>query len=467
MPPKSPLIAGLCALLLTSACSGATGVPQNVGSVVPAAVVDRVPAPIPVGKYIKHVVIVVQENRSFDNFFAGYKGADYATSGGTLEGQTRRLQQITFQSHDFPHGWASALKEYDEGKMDGFDWDSDPVYKYYAYSFVDHRDVKPYWDMAHQWVLADHMFPTEFGPSFTGHLDLIAGTASLSSTTSEVDIPSSQPWGCEGHQSGNTTWIINSLRTISHDVTQPPCFNQFNTMATTLDDAHVTWRYYAPTVTNALGGGPLWSIFSAIQNVCGPVTVGSETECEGSQWKRNVISPQTTVLTDIQSGKLASVSWVIPDWHDSDHPSTQSSTGPSWVAAIVNAVGKSKYWNSTAIVVVWDDWGGWYDNVPPPRMDYRGLGLRVPCLIISPYALQNHVSHTVYEFGSILKFVEEAFDLPALGPTSAGYTDTRARSLADSFDFSQKPRPFTPIAAPYPLSHFLNERPSFRVPDDE
>jgi phospholipase C len=126
----------------------------------------------------------------------------------------------------------------------------------------------------------------------------------------------------------------------------------------------------------------------------------------------------------------------------------------------VNSIGESSAWKSTAIVVLWDDWGGWYDNAKPPQLDFRGLGIRVPCLIISPYAKRGFVSHTQYEYGSVLKFIEEAFGLPALGPTSDGYTDTRAASISDSFDFNQAPRAFTPIPTKYPLSHFLTEPPS-------
>jgi hypothetical protein len=171
-------------------------------------------------------------------------------------------------------------------------------------------------------------------------------------------------------------------------------------------------------------------------------------------------------------GALADVSWVVPDWQDSDHTGSGYDSGPSWVASIVNAIGHSAYWKSTAIVVLWDDWGGWHDNAAPPQLDFRGLGIRVPCIIISPYARiaagkkAGYVSHTQYEFGSVL-LVEDIFHLPAIGPPSLGFTDTRAASLIDSFDFSQKPRAFFPIPARYSLTRFLNERPSFVPPDHD
>ena len=145
--------------------------------------------------------------------------------------------------------------------------------------------------------------------------------------------------------------------------------------------------------------------------------------------------------------------------------------GPSWVTSVVNAIGESSYWESTAIFVLWDDWGGWYDDAAPPQRDFRGLGIRVPCIIISPYARRGsgagggYVAHTQYEYGSILKFVEETFGLPPIGPPSRGFTDTRAASMLDDFDFTQPPRSFSPIGARYSESTFLHERPSYVPPE--
>ena len=154
---------------------------------------------------------------------------------------------------------------------------------------------------------------------------------------------------------------------------------------------------------------------------------------------------------------------------DSDHPGGHHDTGPSWVASIVNAIGESSYWNTTAIVVVWDDWGGFYDHVPPPFFDtWGGLGFRVPMLLASPYARETapshpgYVSHTTYEFGSILKFVEQNWNLGTLGAT-----DERAASLIDCFDFTQAPRTFTHIPAKYSRSYFLRQPYSYKPVDTE
>jgi phospholipase C len=282
-------------------------------------------------------------------------------------------------------------------------------------------------------------------------LDLIAGTADLRPDVSEVDYPTAQPWGCDAPH-GTATFTLSARTRRSDAGGPPPCFTQFRTMADTLDAAHVTWKYYAPAVDGGDIGGALWTEFGAIENVR-----------YGPDWNSN-FPPPTAVLADAKAGSLPNVAWVIPDFLDSDHAA--SDTGPSWVAAVVNAIGKGPQWKSTAIVVLWDDWGGWYDDLPPPKKDFRGLGIRVPAIVISPYSKRG-VSHTQYEFGSILKFVEQSFGLPALGPHSAGYTDGRATSLIDAFDFAQAPIRFVTIPAKYPPSHFLQRAPSLRAPDDD
>ena len=159
-----------------------------------------------------------------------------------------------------------------------------------------------------------------------------------------------------------------------------------------------------------------------------------------------------------------SFTWITPVCTDSDHVNCPGGYGPSWVAALVNAVGKSKFWNSTAIFVQWDDWGGLYDHVPPPYAGRDGLGFRVPLLVISPYAKHNYVSHVQYETASVLRFAEDLFGLGQLAAA-----DKRAASpAADCFDFNQKPRPFVRIKAPLPAKFFMNQsRSEYFAPDYE
>jgi phospholipase C len=456
---RRALLASLICLIAAACSAGGAG-SQNPVPAPPSGLPPPAPPPRLVREYIKHVVIVVQENRSFDNLFHGFKGADYADYGYTHDGVLLKLRPTSLAGPDVSHEWRDAVNDWDGGRMDGFDQNplgpSRPAGAY-AYQYVDPRYVKPYWTMAKQYVLADHMFPSMLGGSFTAHLDLIAGTTNLDTGLAEVDAPLAQPWGCDA-PSGTKTSILYSSRQEIWGGGPFPCFKQFRTIADLLDAAKISWAYYAPAVAGKDVAGRIWSEFDSIPGVR-----------MGSDWARDVISPPTRVLSDAAAGKLRSVSWVIPDAADSDHAGEGSDTGPSWVVSVVNAIGQSRYWNSTAIVVLWDDWGGWYDNVPPPQMDFRGLGIRVPCIIISPYAKKGYVSHTQYEFGSILKFVEEAFDLPTLGSLGygSGYTDARAYSLSDSFDFKQKATPFKPISAPYARPYFLYKRPSLRPPDDQ
>lgn len=405
---------------------------------------------------IDHIIIVVQENRSFDNIFAGYPGANTATSGHTHDGSIVPLRPISFTASDTvadSYTLKNGIADWDNGRMDGFDLPTNqfgaPVGRF-PYAFLQRSQVKPYWQMADQYVLADHMFPTEWGGSYEAHLDLIGGSTLLNSGEVVADGPLGYPWGCDAAAGTRTpTWSSKGVYGTSGPF---PCFDDSNslfgtdTIASVLDSANISWKYYAPALSSS--GGALWTAFDSIRSVR-----------YGTDWK-NIVSPETTILTD--AGKsLAEVSWVMPDFANSDHSGSQSSTGPSWVASVVNAVGKSKFWNSSVIIVLWDDWGAWYDNVPPPQMDFAGLGVRVPCIIISPYARRHYVDHTQYEFGSVLKFVEQNFRLPSLGAT-----DARARSLVDALDFTQPPRRFVPFSAQYAAIHFLRERPSHKPPDD-
>jgi len=414
------------------------------------------PLKSPIGKYIQHVVVIVQENRSLENFFAGYPGADAPTYGYATGKQGRfkiELRGITFDGPDLRHDWYSSIEDWNNGQMDGFDQFGKPSRHngpHPAYEYVEPKYIVPYWTMAQQYVLADHMFPTEFGGSFTAHLTLIAGTDDLNPTRAEVNFPTQVPDDCDSPP-GTVSYVVDTRRIVSQTA-QFPCFTQFSTIAKSLDAAGISWQIYATKVLDA----GLWEPFEAIKSVR-----------YGSDWPNDIVAPQTKILTNPEHGKLASVTWVTPSLEDSDHPHAHSDTGPSWVASVVNAIGKSRYWKSTAIIVLWDDWGGWYDNEPPPQLDFRGLGIRVPCLIISPYAKHGYVSHTQYEYASILKFIEQAFRLSPLGSAADGYTDERAASIANSFDFKQPPRAFTPIPSKYPAPHFISEPPSNEPVDSE
>jgi phospholipase C len=409
---------------------------------------------------IKHVVVVIQENRSFDNLFAKFPGADGATQGRLHTGQLFTLVKGPLVGKELNHMYAGFLTEYDGGKMDGFDeigygssGQGVPAGTY-PYRYVDPFQIKPYWAMAKEYALADHMFQTQGSGSFTAHQDLIAGGTAINKWESIIDTPSQGPWGCDAptpgpNNPGTNTSLINVKRRYLFNRGPFPCLT-YRTLKDLLDPKGLSWKYYVPPLLAKNSSGFLWNAFDAIYNVR-----------YGSDWK-NVVSPETTIFNDISANQLPAVSWVIPSGPNSDH-AAGTDHGPAWVAAVVNAVGKSPAWKSTVIIVVWDDWGGYYDHVAPRQLDYQGLGFRVPMIVVSPYAKSvGYISHTQYEFGSIVRFVEDTWGLGRLGTT-----DVRATSIGDMFDFSQPPRPFVRIKAPLPPSYFEREPPSSDPVDDE
>jgi phospholipase C len=222
-----------------------------------------------------------------------------------------------------------------------------------------------------------------------------------------------------------------------------PCF-EHATLTDLLDSKNINWRYYTPSA------GSIWTGPNAIRHLR-----------MGPDWN-DVILQNTQIFADIDQGQLAAVSWVIPTGQASDHPKSNDGSGPSWVAAIVNAIGKSPYWANTAIFITWDDWGGWYDHVSPPTINSYEYGFRVPLIVVSPYAKRGYVSHLTHDFGSILRFVEEIFSLPSLG-----YADARADDLSDCFDFTQVPPAFHSILVEYEASHFLHDKRPPIDPDDD
>ncbi|MGA2537430.1 MAG: alkaline phosphatase family protein [Terracidiphilus sp.] len=393
------------------------------------------------GSPIQHVVVIMQENRTFDNLFNGFPGADSAQSGSNM-GQVVPLTPVPLATpYDLDHTHIAWWNAWDNGKMDGFGVAQvAPNPPLYAYSYVPKSELQPYWTLASQYTLGDRMFQSNTGPSFVAHQYMIAGQSGDSDEN-----PSEGLWGCDAPP-GSTVALIGPDGTDLPGVF--PCFD-YKTMADLLDAEGITWRYYAPA-TN-VDPGPAWSAYEAIHHIY-----------FGSDWSKNVISPQTQVLTDIAHGHLATVTWIVPDYAHSDHAGSYGSNeGPSWVASIVNAIGASSFWNSTAIFISWDDWGGWYDHVPPQEIDNMGPGFRVPLIVVSPYAKRGYVSHQVYETASLLTYMEKNYGLPNLGTR-----DANANDLSDCFDYSQTPAKYAPIPTSVTVDRLLHEKNS-GPPDDD
>jgi phospholipase C len=407
---------------------------------------------------IQHVVVIVQENRSFNNLFYGYPGARTSKYGYDSKGNKIELQPIDLDTAwDVDHNSAAFFDGCNGAgsvpgtmcRMNGFDTETwtcghsgqppcpfqDP-----PYSYVKRSEVEPYFEMAKQYVLADEMFSSNFDGSFVSHQYLIAGQSN-----SAVDYPQTL-WGCPGGPS-DTVETINSARQIGNPI--PACWD-VRTLGDELDDAGLSWAYYASSLKD--DDGAIWSAYQAIEHIY-----------NGPDWSNDVISPQTQFFADVSGGNLRTVSWITPTCENSDHAGCDKTTGPSWVASLVNAIGQSNYWDSTAIFILWDDWGGWYDPVAPKTLDYDGLGIRVPLLIVSAYAKAHHVSHVHLEHGSILRFIEDQFGLGRLAAS-----DRRATSPQhDAFDFGKPPRAFVTIPSDYGIPYFKHQPLDKRLPDSE
>jgi len=440
----------------------------------------------PLGR-IQHVVVIFQENRTPDNLFHDptliANGADIASSGLDSSGDTITLQPTPLGiDYDLSHANSAFVAMYDGGKMDGANNVTitcfsqtppcpppNPQYYYVDNSSATNYEIQPYFDMAEQYTFGDRMFQTNEGPSFPAHQFIISGT-SAPTATSNLFV-SENPVGGAGCAAapGSTVTLIDPFGNEASNAPIYPCF-EHATLMDELDAAGLSWRYYAPSA------GSIWTAPNAIQHLCGPnAPPPNATSCESSDWLNNVIIYTTQnpapILTDISNNQLAAVSWVIPAVQNSDHAGeTDRTGGPSWVASIVNAVGNSAYWSNTAIIVTWDDWGGWFDHVAPSQVINNGTnwgsgylyGFRVPLIVISPYAKAAYISHVTHDFGSILNFIEQNFRLSSLG-----YADAHADALSDCFNWGQTPLTFTTISADHDAAYFLNDKTPPVGPDDD
>lgn len=367
---------------------------------------------------IQHIVILVKENRSFDNYFGTFPGADGTRTGKTSDGQTVPLLHTPDHTLiDINHAGDAAKVAVNGGKMNGFDklqgaiQDGQDI----ALSQLSESDIPNYWAYARTFTLDDHFFSTINGPSFPNHLVTIAGTSN--NTDDNPILNTYHSWGCDAGQYTKVDAV--NPQTGQHYFVKP-CFD-INTLPDELQKAGVSWKYYAP---GQYQSGYIWSSLNSIKHIR-----------ESSLWQTNV--PDTTqFLKDVKAGTLPQVSWLVMNEGVSEHSPHSACAGENWTVTQLNALMKSPLWSSTAVFLTWDDFGGFYDHVAPPRHDYISYGPRVPTLVISPYARAHSVDHAAYDFGSIVRYVEDKFNLPRM----AEY-DTAATSIAGSLDTTQQPIP--------------------------
>jgi phospholipase C len=408
---------------------------------------------------IQHIVVVIQENRTVDNLFNGLAGADTASSGRNSRGQTINLRPVPLTApYDILHTHSAYQTEYRDGRMDGFDRvatkceklrQNCPPPRLRAYGYVPHDEIGPYLTLAARYTFADEMFESNEGPSFPAHQYLVSGTSAI--TNASPLRASENPRAPNRRQTGGCDAPPGTIGALigpngEENTYAFPCFDRV-ALPDLVDGHGLTWHYYQER-----SGSGLWNGLDAIEHIWN----------DRAEYKANVVAPSSQFLRDVRGGYLANVTWITPSANASDHAGSTDGSGPSWVASIVGAVGSQSYWNSTVIVVVWDDWGGWYDHVAPKRRNSYELGMRVPMLVISPYAKRGYVSHVHYEFGSILKFIEETFNLGSMKTT-----DAQANDLRDCFNFGAPPRPYEPLQAKYSPQYFLSQPPANASPDDD
>jgi phospholipase C len=445
------------------ACTGATdspagrdAAPKTDAARVPA--VDSGPAlPVPTqlelarGR-IKHVVIIMQENRSFDHYFGTFPGADGIPAGACV------YDPLSFKCvepyHDAAdinsgsgHTYADALGDIAGGKMDGFliraempanlGCARDDVLcmnagarKLDVMGYHDEREIPNYWRYAREFTLQDHLFQTTVSWSLPEHLYMVSGWSAR--CTSEdagscvTDLSTSIPNGKPG---------------------QPPVHRPWADITYLLDRKHVSWRYYlsegtAPDCEQGEAMCPPMPLTVPVYSHWNPLQYFASAN------KANIVKLEE-FYKDANAGHLPAVAWIVPTQSVSEHPPAAVSAGQAYVTGIINALMQSPDWPTTAIFLAWDDWGGFYDHVAPPKVDANGYGLRVPGIVISPYAKRGYVDKQVLSFDAYLKLTEDLFLGGArLDPKTDGKPDPRPTvreavpelgNLLNDFDFAQTP----------------------------
>ena len=454
-----------------------------------------------------HVIVIVQENRTPDNLFQGLCAPPFGTSASCSTTPTGKQYDIqtnnwrdkysaTGVTQPFPvqlaakydldhahHSWVTECDRDTTGncKMDGAAKVACkgicPAKASLAYVDYSTGTLNPYLRLATQYGWANSMFQTNQGPSFPAHQFIFGGTSAPSLADDHAGTFVAENTNGKGTGAGciaTSTRFVQMIDSKGAETASNrifPCFDH-NTVADLLTPRNITWRYYTPDATS------IWTAPNAIQHIC----VASGSTCTGADWKANVDLNPTHLLTDISACKLRQVTWVVPSGQNSDHAGTNSGGGPSWVASIVNALGNSwtstnhkcDYWgnnsnDATAIFILWDDWGGWYDHRPPtflpaPQSGYE-MGFRVPLIVVSAYTPVQTVDNSQHDFGSLIRFIEQNFNIPEGALT---FADARASSnLTTFFDLTQPARTFGAVPAAFKAAFFLNDKRKMTNPDND
>jgi phospholipase C len=385
---------------------------------------------------IEHVVFIVKENRTFDHLFGRFPGADGATTGMTCDGEELPLRRATDSSPGPGHSFADGITAINGGRMNCFDV-LPQGRGLQAYVQYRPEQIPNYWAYAERFVLADRFFSSSYGPTWVEHMWIVAAQ-------SDRYVDNERPLLGHGGDDNDTgdycedpTELIFSFPMLTPEeqtrifdleeegdgdgvedfyIERWPC-HDIRTLPDLLERRGISWRYYTTD-------SPYYQALKAIPHIR-----------FGPMWRR-VVRPETFAPSAL-AGRLPKVSWLIPPTPESDHPGYGDlCAGENWTVRMINAIMRGPDWRSTAIVLTWDDFGGFYDHVPPPHVDIYGMGPRVPALVISPWARRGFVFHETAEFSSVLRLIERVFRLPALTER-----DRQANDMLGAFDFLQEPQP--------------------------
>jgi phospholipase C len=424
---------------------------------------------------IQHVVVIMQENRSFDQYFGTYPGADGIPmqEDGTPavcvpDPETGQCVKPFHESKDLnsggPHRANDAASDIDGGKMDGFIQQAredirsrkldkkkcespfDPACggsedKLDVMGYHDSREIPNYWTYAQDFVLQDHMFEPNASWSLPAHLFTVSGWSAKCSTLGD-------PMSCQ-----NELDKADRLRD-----TGPQPDYAWTDLTYLLYKNGVSWAYYLeqgsqPDCDDDEMFCDAKSQRTDVPEIWNPLPYFDTVKADGQLGN---IQDVSNFYKAAKSGDLPAVSWVVPNGDDSEHPPGLVSDGQAYVTGLINAIMQGPDWDSTAIFLAWDDWGGFYDHVEPPKVDENGYGLRVPGLVISPYAKEGYIDHQTLSFDAYLKLIEDLFlEGQRLDPKTDGRPDPRPEvrenaselgDLLEDFDFSQSPQ--APVVLP-------------------
>jgi phospholipase C len=370
---------------------------------------------------IKRVVYVMLENRSFNNIFGRFPGIAGTTVGVNAGREVPLGGCPDWLPGDLPHDRAAHLLHTNGGRMDGFASGifGDP----WAYTQFRENQIPAYWHWAREYALSDRFFASAGGPSYPNHFFFVAGQSGGALDNPEhikvrrlEDGAIFKSWGCDAVGDDVFVLVKDERGNLAK---HSPCFT-FKTVGEQLTDIGVDWAYYSAPPGMA---GYFWNAFNGIGNVF-----------HTHLWHEHIRSTER-LMRDIEAEDLPAVTWVTPRFELSDHPPASTSFSHNWIAEVVNALMRSPMWDSTAVFLTWDEWGGFYDPVEPPVVDDMGLGIRVPLLTISPYVRRGVIDDEVGEFSTPLRFIADNWGLEHLTPRIAN-----THNMEHVFDFSQGPR---------------------------